>query len=480
VAPHGRSHGTRHEGDAGVGPGSADADTAEGSAGEADPLAGAVAAALALAMAPAPDMTVGGASNATAAAASEAATAIVTAAGIGAAVEAGVTLAGGTTPDAETTADALAAQAEATVARPGAAPGEETAAATVVAATEVTGAAIPMTESTDVAVAAATTVSSDAAAAAATTVSSDAAAQATTTTAPAYVSATMDDAPSTGGAEAGIATETAPATAGEAPKAANVVADGTASVDAAHRPGKKDHGARVGKDAADVAPDGGAPPDAGQQAEIRVVRSVGNAEQGQHPGEGGNDDGPPPGMLKNTPNASATGIAHAADNSVVGRLRGDVTTAPDVAAPPQPAPAPPALEQVARAVIERVGQGGGEARIRLDPPDLGQVVIRVRIDGDHVRVEVRAERPEAMQLLRDHTVDLSSLLGGRGLDLSDVFVGMGRGGGQAFDGDRPWQNGRGADGEFAELLGIDGGDAVKQHIRLRETYNPDGAHVYRI
>jgi flagellar hook-length control protein FliK len=215
-----------------------------------------------------------------------------------------------------------------------------------------------------------------------------------------------------------------------------------------------------------------------------VVRFVGNAQKGKHEGQ---QDGPGlPDHERGVPRASAQGIAHASDNSAVAQLR---TPAPDtppvdqIAPPPPPAEQPQPVEQVAQAVIEKLEDGGGEAHIRLDPPDLGEVTIHVKISGGHVRVDVHAERTETMQLLRDQALDLTSLLHGRGLDLTDVYVGLG--GRQAPDaGDDEGSGGRQGQGrgdEFAALLGVDEEPpASDRYNRLRAVYNPDGSHVYRI
>ena len=214
-----------------------------------------------------------------------------------------------------------------------------------------------------------------------------------------------------------------------------------------------------------------------------VVRNVGNAEtENQRPGNGfGRRTADRP-----APRASAQGIAHAAPNSAVGELR--QAQAPAAAEAPAPADAPSApaaelpqqVEQVATTVIETVEAGGGEARIHLDPVDLGEVTIHVHTDGDAVRVDVRAERHEAAQLLRDHTQDLSSLLGERGLNLSDVNVGLGRGNqGQGW-GEANQRDNRVVPGKFASIFDGDEPGHVDTHNRLRAAYNPDGAHIYRV
>lgn len=216
-----------------------------------------------------------------------------------------------------------------------------------------------------------------------------------------------------------------------------------------------------------------------------VVRSVGNANESA-PGQGDSHSGRKPEDARPLPRASANGIAHASANSAVGELRQAAPEAPTPEVADAPAPAdPPAelpqqVDQVASAVIERVEAGGGEARIHLEPLELGEVTIHVRTDGDEVRIEIRAERPDAARLLRDHTQDLSSLLGSRGLNLSDVNVGVGGGNaGSLFESRRDQP--RPVAGEFAAVLGLDDDpSSASRHNRLRAAYNPDGALLYRV
>jgi flagellar hook-length control protein FliK len=216
-----------------------------------------------------------------------------------------------------------------------------------------------------------------------------------------------------------------------------------------------------------------------------VVRFVGNANH-QNPGNTGTpqDNSPRPGELEVHPRASAEGIAHASANSPVGQLRTDPAIAPTADIPPATPSAPEIpqpVHQVSRAVLEQVGRGDGEARIHLDPAELGAVTIRVKTEGDHVRVEVHAERAEAMNLLRDHSADLSSLLGSRGLNLTDVYVGLGgHGAHNSQGGDQQQRGERPANGQFAAILGAGEAPAIELHNRLRTAYNPDGAHSYLV
>jgi flagellar hook-length control protein FliK len=139
-------------------------------------------------------------------------------------------------------------------------------------------------------------------------------------------------------------------------------------------------------------------------------------------------------------------------------------------------------EQAARAVIERVAEGGGEVRLRLDPPELGEILIHVTVDGDHVRVHVQADNPDAARLLRDSTPGLSSLLDDRGLGLVDVFVGHEdprRGSGQAAGSDAH-RDARPEPGRFAGILGIEPAGPTTPYTQLRAVYNPDGAFDFRV
>jgi hypothetical protein len=229
----------------------------------------------------------------------------------------------------------------------------------------------------------------------------------------------------------------------------------------------------------------GSPPSAAEEparGAERVVRTVGNAD------EAGATDSTRTSSSEPKPfQATLTSLASAssATSSAPGSSQAASASAPT---PPQfPVPAPPAA-QVGQAIIDRIARGGGEARIQLDPPDLGEVLIRVRIDGDRVRIEVHVERPEAAQLLRSSSGDLSSLLGQRGLNLDDVTVEHGarehhqRGpeGGDTSTGDGESES---ESQSFAAVLGIDSDDEgadLRQLQLLKAAYNPDGAYLYRI
>ena len=200
-----------------------------------------------------------------------------------------------------------------------------------------------------------------------------------------------------------------------------------------------------------------------------VVRPVGNANASNGSGEGSPEKGRPQfanNVVTAAHNASQTGGAAVAEAAH--------------AAGSEPAPQTMAPEQVIEAVIERAEAGGGEVHIRLDPPELGEVTIRVITDGDSVRVHIQAERPEAAQLLRNAASALESLLSERGLDLSDVFVGADQRGSREQFGNQSEAREDESETPFSALLSAPPGAEVRQHNRIRSAYNPDGALLYRV
>lgn len=202
-----------------------------------------------------------------------------------------------------------------------------------------------------------------------------------------------------------------------------------------------------------------------------VVRPVGNANasNGNGNNEGNREQGRPQfanNVVAAAHNASQTGGAAVAE---VAQSAG-AESAPQLMAP----------DQVVEAVIERAEAGGGEVSIRLDPPELGEVTIRVITDGDSVRVHIQVERPEAVQLLRNAASALESLLSERGLDLSDVFVGADQRGPREQSGKQSEAREDESETPFSALLSAPPGAEVRQHNRIRSAYNPDGALLYRV
>jgi flagellar hook-length control protein FliK len=212
-----------------------------------------------------------------------------------------------------------------------------------------------------------------------------------------------------------------------------------------------------------------ASPEPASEPQQSVVRPVGNADASSGNNEGNPEKGRPQfannvvAAAHNAPQTGGAAVAEAAQQA-------GANPEPQIMAP----------EQVVEAVIERAEAGGGEVNIRLDPPDLGEVTIRVITDGDSVRVHIQAERPEAAQLLRNAAGALESLLSERGLDLSDVFVGAEqRGSQQSFENQSQSREDQSST-PFSAFFDAPPGAEVRQHNRIRSAYNPDGALLYRV
>lgn len=267
--------------------------------------------------------------------------------------------------------------------------------------------------------------------------------------------------------------------------------------------------------------EGWEPPPEGEGADGvslgRVVRDVGSAPGRERSGDG-TPAGPAPARASPVPAdsrglppwerpawrlpASPTAFARADERAAFHRLSGDTTAGDGVDAEP-PAPAglphlpraraelpietpapdqpsaastPPPLQAVADAVVELDGVAG-EARIHLDPPELGDVLVHVHRTSEGLHVEVRVERPETALLFAAHRSAFEAQLAARGLALGSLAIDLAGGGlgreGRAGDAEAPTRTDR----SFAALLEDEpSGPSVLQR-RARTAYNPDGSLV---
>ena len=82
--------------------------------------------------------------------------------------------------------------------------------------------------------------------------------------------------------------------------------------------------------------------------------------------------------------------------------------------------AAPAAAQVSREIIRRFDGGATRFEMRLDPPELGRVEIRLEVTRDHrVTAVISADNPQALTDLVRHARELEQSLQSAGLDLSD-------------------------------------------------------------
>ncbi|MFN3834496.1 MAG: flagellar hook-length control protein FliK [Glycocaulis sp.] len=80
---------------------------------------------------------------------------------------------------------------------------------------------------------------------------------------------------------------------------------------------------------------------------------------------------------------------------------------------------------IAQLIARRFGEGGRSFDIRLDPPELGRVHVRLEIGADRtVQAMLTAEKPEALNELQRHARELERALAEAGLDLDGSGIGF--------------------------------------------------------
>ncbi len=91
-------------------------------------------------------------------------------------------------------------------------------------------------------------------------------------------------------------------------------------------------------------------------------------------------------------------------------------TTPDASA----ARAAPAAAQVGREIIRRFNGQSTQFDLRLDPPELGRVEVRIEVSRDHrVTATLTAESPQALVELARHARELQQSLQSAGLELAE-------------------------------------------------------------
>ncbi|HRO03578.1 MAG TPA: flagellar hook-length control protein FliK, partial [Terricaulis sp.] len=82
--------------------------------------------------------------------------------------------------------------------------------------------------------------------------------------------------------------------------------------------------------------------------------------------------------------------------------------------------AAPAAAQVSREIIRRFDGGNSRFELRLDPPELGRVEVKLEVSRDHrVNAVISADNPQALNDLMRHARELEQSLQAAGLDLGD-------------------------------------------------------------
>ena len=99
----------------------------------------------------------------------------------------------------------------------------------------------------------------------------------------------------------------------------------------------------------------------------------------------------------------------------------------------------PAAHQVAREIVRRFDGDGARFELRLDPPELGRIEVRLDVSRDHrVSAMIMADSPQALTELARNARELEQMLQSAGLELSDSGLSFdlrqGSEGGDAGDG----------------------------------------------
>ncbi|MCA8975844.1 MAG: flagellar hook-length control protein FliK [Planctomycetes bacterium] len=90
-------------------------------------------------------------------------------------------------------------------------------------------------------------------------------------------------------------------------------------------------------------------------------------------------------------------------------------------------------ESIFKQLMLKITAGGGEMRMRLDPPDLGELDLRMVVEnGNRLTLAIAAERGDMADLIQRHLAELSETLASVGLELASADI-HARGGGARND-----------------------------------------------
>jgi hypothetical protein len=116
---------------------------------------------------------------------------------------------------------------------------------------------------------------------------------------------------------------------------------------------------------------------------------------------------------------AATPAAHAATTNTTAATPANMDTQ-QAAIDPTAARAAPVASQVAQQIVRRANGDNTRFELRLDPPELGKIQVRLDVSRDHkVTAVVSADNPQALNELSRGARDLQQALQSAGLDLSD-------------------------------------------------------------
>lgn len=175
------------------------------------------------------------------------------------------------------------------------------------------------------------------------------------------------------------------------------------------RTGKNDH--ETGKNAAVTQAAGTPSPVASQHAAGAKSAPHPAGKDGVQPAPASSASAPAPASdapqpAQQTSPAAAAASTHAASHTQH--------------APDQAARAAPAAAQIAREIVRQFNGESTSFELRLDPPELGRVDVRLEVSRDHrVTALIAADSPQALAELARNARELEQMLQSAGLELSD-------------------------------------------------------------
>lgn len=81
-----------------------------------------------------------------------------------------------------------------------------------------------------------------------------------------------------------------------------------------------------------------------------------------------------------------------------------------------------ARDSIFRQIALQLTPDGGEMNVLLDPPQLGELAMKLVVDGDKLRLTVIAERPEVAAMMQKHLAELRQHLETQGLTVTEADV----------------------------------------------------------
>jgi flagellar hook-length control protein FliK len=82
-----------------------------------------------------------------------------------------------------------------------------------------------------------------------------------------------------------------------------------------------------------------------------------------------------------------------------------------------------ARDSVFRQILFKLGKDGSEMRMRLEPPDLGELNLHMVVEkGGNMRLSIGAERHDLAQMLQQHLPELQQTLQQGGLNVTHAEV----------------------------------------------------------